>query len=175
MDIESKFEAEMSRLLDKLAGLDPETDEYKLVLNELSQLTGRDIEYRKLALDAEEKAKANDLANRKVDLDKEDKTACREIEQRKLDNEAQKLRIENKEKVSAREEDTKLKRTQMRDDRVDKILRHVIQVLMYGAGLTASIGLAKAAFVYEENGSIVSPFGRKIVSAFLPEWKINKY
>jgi hypothetical protein len=175
MDIESKLETESIRLLDILATIDPEADEYKLVLNELSQLMGRDIEYRKLALDTEDKARANDLANRKVDLDKEDKAECRAIEERKLDHEVGKLKAETKERTEARKEDVKLRKVQMRDDRTDKILKHVTTVLIYGAGLTASILMTKVAFVYDENGAIVSPWGKKILSSWIPEWKSNKY
>ena len=175
MSIENKLEEESVRLLSELAKLDPSTEEYKFVLNEWSQLTGRDIEYKKLALDTTEKTRANELANRKVNLEVADKTEGRLIERDKLNYEERKLEAETKNSQIVRDQEAKVKKVQMRDERINNIAKHVVTVLLYGTGLTASIALTKAAFVYEENGAIVSPWGKKIIGMFLPDWKPNKY
>ena len=131
---------------------------------------GRDIEYKKLALDTKEKANSHKLAKAKLEADSVDKAENRKLEQKKLEYEDRKLAAEAKEKVANREVEAKLRKVQLRDERMDKILRNGISVLTWGGSLAAGIGIVWAAFTYEENGTIASPIGRKILGMFLPKW-----
>lgn len=176
MEIKNKLEEEASRVLDELTNTDPGTDEYKFILGEFALLTSRDIEYKKLALDSEEKARANDLASKKMETDKAERAEVRTLEYKKLDyenkkleHEKRKLAVDSEEHREARQQDSELKKIQMRDDRIDKISRNVIAVLSFGGSIAACICLAKATFTYEEKGTISSVLGRKILGILLPK------
>jgi hypothetical protein len=174
MKIEDRLETEANRLFEVLSKLDPKTDEYKLVHNELFQLTGRDIEYRKLALDTTEKTRANELANRRANFEVTDKTEGRMIEREKLKYEERRLAAETRENRAVREQDAKVKKVQMRDERINNIVRNGISIITFVAGTTVSYVVTKAVFKFQETGEFVDPFGKKILTSFLPEWKMFK-
>ena len=100
----------------------------------------------------------------------ESKAAVAEVSQlMDRDIEYRKLAHEKHEKSEARKEESRLKLIQMRDDRIDKIARHIITLVTFSGTTLAGIALAKATFTYEEKGTISSVLGRKVLSIFIPK------
>ncbi len=84
-------------------------------------------------------------------------------------NEARKIESDAKEQAKAREEENKLKLAQLKDERNDKVARHILTFVTTFGTLGTLVLLAKAAFTYEEKGTISSPIGRKILGMLVPK------
>ena len=90
------------------------------------------------------------------------KLTDRVIELDKIEAEA-----ENQKRI--REHEELMKKQQMKEDRIDKIIGHVWTGVRTVGSLALCAGLAVMAFTYEEKGTIASPIGKKLLSIVIPK------
>lgn len=83
--------------------------------------------------------------------------------------EVKKINSDAREQAKAREDETKLKLMQMKDERNDKLLRNVLTGITFVGTLGTIWCLAAATFTYEEKGTITSFIGRKVLGMMVPK------
>lgn len=98
----------------------------------------------------------------KVLMDSVTKLTDRAIELKKVDAEA-----ENQRRI--REHEEAMKRKQMKEDRIDKIIGHVLNGIRIGGTFAVCMGLAAMTFTYEEKGTVASPIGKHLLKLAIPK------
>lgn len=98
----------------------------------------------------------------KATMDSMTKLMDRAIELKKID-------VDAKNQERTRETEAVLRLEQMKDDRIDKIVRNVIMGVGSVGGLVTIWLLSAAAFTYEEKGTISSLLGKKVLGMLVPK------
>lgn len=77
--------------------------------------------------------------------------------------EIEKLEVEEKNQTSTREIDEKLRLKQMKQDQLDRYIKHGLTAVSVIGGFVLTIWGAKASWRFEETGTITSTAGRKFI------------
>ena len=141
--------------MEDLEELELGSDKYKVAVDGITKLMDRAIEIRKL-----DNAVENQNADR--ELERELKVRQIELDEEKVENDAA-------DKACTRASEEKLRREQMRDDRIDKIARNVLTGFTFGGTMFTIWCLASATFTFEEKGTITSTLGRKVLGMLVPK------
>lgn len=98
----------------------------------------------------------------KATVDSMAKLMDRAIELKKID-------VEAKKQAKAQETEKALRLAQMKDERIDKIVRNVIMGVGSVGSLVTIWLLSSAAFTYEEKGTVSSLIGKKVLGMLVPK------
>lgn len=83
--------------------------------------------------------------------------------------ELKKIEIERDEKAEALEMEMRLKSQQMRDDRADRIVKHVMSLITIGASIGLTVWGTRTAIKFEETGTISTTVGRLFFNKIVPK------
>lgn len=83
--------------------------------------------------------------------------------------EMEKIDIDVQEKAESRELDEKLKLKQMKEDRMDRIVKNVLTAAGIIIPTLVTIWGTKASFKFEETGAITTIMGRGFINKLLPK------
>lgn len=85
--------------------------------------------------------------------------------------EIEKTEAELREKINSRESDIDLKLQQAKDDKINRIVGHAINVAGIILPIAVTIWGTKASFEFEKEGTISTLMGRGFVNKLLPKMK----
>lgn len=83
--------------------------------------------------------------------------------------ELEKIEAERDDKAEALEREERLKLQQMRDDRIDKIVKNGLTLGTFIGSVCLYVWGAKSAFRFEETGTISSTMGRGYLGQLIPK------
>ena len=160
MEFEPRLNEEVESIFDSLSDGEVGTDEYKAGIDGVTKLMDRAITIKKIEEDAREKE-----ATRAHEV---------KLKQMQLDEDAKEKKAARKHELMMKQmqmyEESKAKKQQSRNDLIDVLAKHGLTLIQIGTTTTTIWLLAKAAFTYEEKGTICSPIGRKILSLLVPKF-----
>ena len=85
------------------------------------------------------------------------------------ERQSKKIEAEAEAQAKARDDEYALRTMQMRDERLDKIVRNVLTGFTFGGTMFTIWCLASATFTFEEKGTITSSLGRKVLGMLVPK------
>lgn len=116
-------------------------EEFNSQLEELSNMEVGTDEY-KITVDGVTK-----LADRIIDIDK--------------------IESDNATKWETQNMESELKAQQMKDEKQDRVIRHVVDILKYGSGLVVTVGAFVASMNFEKVGTLTTEGGRASLRSLL--------
>lgn len=162
MEIENLLREEIQREFEKLKDIEKGTAEYKAVVEGITKLTDRAIEYEKIEADKREKVRNRKLAKEQADLERRFKEQQAEFEREFKEKQAE-------ESKAQAEFDKKLKLKQMEEDRTDRWIKNGIAIV----GIILPIGLSVwgtfKSFEFEKEGTITTIMGRGYINKLIPK------
>ena len=85
--------------------------------------------------------------------------------------EIEKTEAELREKINTRESDIDLRLQQAKDDKINRIVGHTINVVGIVLPIAVTIWGTKASFEFEKEGTISTLMGRGFINKLLPKMK----
>ena len=83
--------------------------------------------------------------------------------------ELKKIDVDAKNQAKTQENEKALRMAQMKEDRVDKIIGHILTGVKVGGTLFTIWLLSAASYTYEEKGTISSDLGKKVLGVLVPK------
>lgn len=174
MEIENLLREEIQSELKKLKGIEEGSAEYKAVVDGITKLTDRAIEFEKFENEKIEKAKSREAADTQAAFEREMKQ--KQLDEQKFERELKekqfnemKLERELKEKQAreAKEQaefERQLKIKQLKNDRMDCWMKIGIVVIEVGVAALVSIWGTNKSLKFEETGTCTTMAGRHHIS-----------
>ena len=151
MVIENLLREEIQREFEKLKDIEKGTAEYKAIVDGITRLTDRAIEYEKIENEKRERAESREAALEQAEFERKFK------EKQAEDSETQ------------AEFEKKLKLKQMQEDRIDRWVKNGIAI----AGIILPLGLTVwgtfKSFEFEKEGTITTIMGRGYINKLIPK------
>lgn len=142
MSTETKLHEVIERELEVLDGMEVGTEQYKIAVDGISKLISQAVDIDKFNLDADERAKSRE-------------------QEREL--KIQQMSIEAEENAKAREQELDLKRKQLRDENIDKIVKHGFTLASITIGTWLTIWGTVVSMKFEKDDTFTSLLGREWV------------
>lgn len=162
MEIENLLREEIQKEFEKLKDIEEGTAEYKAVVEGITKLTDRAIEYEKIENDKREKVRNRKLAKEQADLERRFKEQQAEFERELKEKQAKESEVQA-------EFERKLKLKQIQEDRTDRWIKNGIAI----AGIILPIGLSVwgtfKSFEFEKEGTITTIMGRGYINKLIPK------
>lgn len=169
MEIQNLLRDEIQSEFEKLKDIEEGTAEYKAVVDGITKLTDRAIEFEKIENEKMEKAKLREAAEEKERFEREfkEKQAKEAIAQAEFER---KFKEKQAEETKAQAEfEQKLKIHQIEEDRIDRWIKNGIAI----AGIILPIGLTVwgtyKSFEFEKDGTITTIMGRGYINKLIPK------
>ena len=80
-----------------------------------------------------------------------------------------KMILESQDKYDARDAEIKFKKEQMRDERIDRIVKNLLTGVSVVGGIWLTVWGTRVSFKFEETGSITTIMGRGFINKLLPK------
>lgn len=146
--LNQEIESELKTLGDMEMG----SEEQSKATNDLAKLLDKSIELEKIRLDNKQKFEKQNLEF--------------ELKEKELDIKKEELKIKETELENQKLE-TDLKRKQVIDERIDKIVKNVLTAVSIVGGFTLTVWGTKKSFEFENTGSITTIMGRGFINKLL--------
>ncbi len=83
--------------------------------------------------------------------------------------EIERFEQESQDKAEAREQESKLKLKQMREDKIDRIVKNILTVASIAVPTAVTIWGTQKSFEFEQEGTITTIMGRGFINKLLPK------
>lgn len=84
-------------------------------------------------------------------------------------NEMDKLEYEYQERFENRKMEKELKTKELKDEKVDRIVKNCITVVTFAGGVALTVWGTYKTFKFEETGTVTSSIGRGFINKLLPK------
>lgn len=160
MEIENLLREEIQNESKKLKGIKEGSAEYKAVVDGITKLTDRVIEFEKFENEKIEKAKSREAADTQAAFE-------REMKQKQLDEAKLERELKEKQAREAKEQaefERQLKIKQLKNDRIDCWVKICIVVIEVGVTALVSMWGTNKSLKFEETGTCTTMAGRHHIS-----------
>ena len=167
MDIKEMLNEEFVRELDILQGMEVNDDGYDQQVKVVTDIADRIIAIEKLEIEERLKTESLQVEERlktqQLEMDKELK-----LKQMETDEELKlkQINTESADRVANRVVDETLRRAQLKEDRLDHMIKNGITVVTFAVSTLLVVWGAKKSWEFEKEGTITSTFGRMFMGCF---------
>ena len=167
MDIKERLIEGFDRELDILQDMEVNDDGYDQQVKVVTDIADRIIAIEKLEIDDRQKTESlqveERLKTKQIETDRELKLQQLELEE---ELKLKQLTTESADRVADRVIDETLRRAQLKEDKLDHMIKNGLTVLSIAVSTLLVVWGAKKSWEFEKEGTITSTFGRMFMGCF---------